>query len=752
MQITAYLLTNLPEDGLAKRARELFALAIERNLEPKILSRANRSRRSSIYLSLSQATRLTAIAHKHGLEPHEAFAAMVAAAYASETSAPSVDLRTSSRKRLQDLLFDPLMTGIHAGKIVMAEGGTGLGKSRIIGRAALSVLNANPDARIGIFAPTLSVLHHLAEEFIAACRSAKQDVPKTAFVIGRSNFIDPSRFDEVIAAARDENNEMLPSPWTAALDWAQSGAAPVCAASLRIANETGLPIHWLSDDLAYVCPSFPVASCQLDADSDPDGAAAVCYTKMRANAANASVVFTSHTMACLNALTRLRNQTELLPHIDVALFDEAHELEDKMAQVVGSNFSILLAKRIIRSHIDNGYWSKIRAQKAATLALTACVELDAAARSLGTKDFAIKPWDADSTAKTTILQRARDLATAIKSLNATLAKQIDPPSPLRAIVSWVPILNQIAAGKDPTWVSFSPIIRTPSFTVGPLRLNAFFAALWDEFSAAGLLSGTLYLNLGDGAFSNGYMRMKLAIPVARLHTISPITPPWLLTTPTVYLPQRPIDLLCYPGLPENDSNQAPYKAWTHSVASHLASVAQSAVGGTLVLCCSFRDIEALSGILSPILNDRLICQSSGNSMAQIASSFIERGRAGLRPVWLATGSAWTGLNLSLPDIPAESDFILTDLVIPRLPFQLTQTSVHMARMTWMGFDCEMLETAFRFRQGLGRLMRKEGVRDRRIWILDARMMNRKKSGYYRRITGILNHYSKRKPLADVPAI
>jgi len=43
---------------------------------------------------------------------------------------------------------------------------------------------------------------------------------------------------------------------------------------------------------------------------------------------------------------------------------------------------------------------------------------------------------------------------------------------------------------------------------------------------------------------------------------------------------------------------------------------------------------------------RLIDQEPNDSIARIKNTFVEMARTGIRPIWLATGGAWTGLDLT----------------------------------------------------------------------------------------------------------
>ena len=67
------------------------------------------------------------------------------------------------------------------------------------------------------------------------------------------------------------------------------------------------------------------------------------------------------------------------------------------------------------------------------------------------------------------------------------------------------------------------------------------------------------------------------------------------------------------------------------------------------------------------------------------------------------------------------DNLLTDLVIPAVQFGLDRGTTHFARVTDMGFYAELRAAQRRWRQGIGRLVRHEGVQNRRLWLLDGRL-------------------------------
>ena len=203
-------------------------------------------------------------------------------------------------------------------------------------------------------------------------------------------------------------------------------------------------------------------------------------------------------------------------------------------------------------------------------------------------------------------------------------------------------------------------------------------------------------------------------------------------------------MLLYPGTGEDESGLEKVERWHRTLASQLQEIDDTAAGGTLVLCCSYLDVRALNGLLADSLAERLLASRGSGSMRMLAEEFIRLGRRQARPIWLATGSAWTGLDLSDHDaMEAAEDFALTDLVITRIPFGANKTAVHLARTKRLGFDVECMEAALRLKQGLGRLIRRDGVSQRRIWVLDGRS-HLKQFGYFGRVFGPVFAYPNRK--------
>jgi CRISPR type IV-associated DEAD/DEAH-box helicase Csf4 len=266
--------------------------------------------------------------------------------------------------------------------------------------------------------------------------------------------------------------------------------------------------------------------------------------------------------------------------------------------------------------------------------------------------------------------------------------------------------------------------------------------------AALLYSATLYLPSKTGEASCHYIRVKLGVPLERSISFAPLyyrdvlSPLMLLPSPAA------APALTYPGgsgqSEEDDDSPSPsdgtdassrYGAWVGNCSQQIVIAADTARGGTLVLCTSFSDLRAIAGRMPASMQDRLVDPAGEHTVPRNAALFRKLHRSGKRPIWIATGAAWTGLDLRDEQAEtAEADTLLTDLVIVRTPLCLVRTTTQLQRREWMGFESDMFEALIRLKQGLGRLVRRPGLHDRRIHVLDGRLVTLSKPHFrfYRR--------------------
>jgi CRISPR type IV-associated DEAD/DEAH-box helicase Csf4 len=216
----------------------------------------------------------------------------------------------------------------------------------------------------------------------------------------------------------------------------------------------------------------------------------------------------------------------------------------------------------------------------------------------------------------------------------------------------------------------------------------------------------------------------MVIPKARVAATVPVHPRWLFTTPVVLEPDVEKQPQFIPPKAMG-STEEELRHWMTAVAGAVCLAAHQAKGGTLVLMSSYDKVDLLGELLiacDPQLTSRLLFQRRSTPIGNLSHKFKALYASAERPIWIATGPAWTGLDLSLPaGLDPKLDNLLTDLVIPAVPFGLDRGTTHFARVKDIGFYAELMAAQRRWRQGIGRLVRQEGVQNRRLWVLDGRL-------------------------------
>jgi len=144
-------------------------------------------------------------------------------------------------------------------------------------------------------------------------------------------------------------------------------------------------------------------------------------------------------------------------------------------------------------------------------------------------------------------------------------------------------------------------------------------------------------------------------------------------------------------------------------------------GGSLVLFTSYRDLNAVGRQIEPVFRKEgrsVLCQGAGRGRSELLKEFREAGNA----VLLGTDSFWTGI-----DVPGSA---LSQVIITRLPFEnpshpLAEARAERCRELGQSPFTELTLPAalIKFRQGLGRLIRKQSDEGRLV-ILDSRIISK----------------------------
>jgi ATP-dependent DNA helicase DinG len=215
------------------------------------------------------------------------------------------------------------------GGTLVAEAGTGTGKT--LAYLLPAVLAAR---RVLISTGTHTLQDQIFYKDLPALASALGLEIRAAYMKGRGNYLCLHRFDrlqEAQAGLTIDERQWL----SRIVEW---GAA----------TETGdrAEIEGLPDEFPMWADLSATSEQCLGRECPQYGA---CYiTRMRERAAAANVVIVNHHLLCADAAVRQNAFGEVIPECDVAIIDEAHQLEDVVTQYFGVSISSFRLDEFVR--------------------------------------------------------------------------------------------------------------------------------------------------------------------------------------------------------------------------------------------------------------------------------------------------------------------------------------------------------------------------------------------------------------------
>jgi len=249
------------------------------------------------------------------------------------------------------------------------------------------------------------------------------------------------------------------------------------------------------------------------------------------------------------------------------------------------------------------------------------------------------------------------------------------------------------------WVEVPANGRNVSLQAAPLHIGPLMEKhIWHEKEAVILTSATMTT---AGEFD--YIRGRLFATDA--YDLSLGSPFDYENSTMLYVPNN---------IPEPGDRHGHQRAITNS----LIQLCKATGGRTLVLFTSYAQLKKTSQAIGPALADNGIMiyeQGEGASPHALLESFKNADRA----VLLGTRSFWEGV-----DVPGEA---LSVLVIVKLPFDVPSDPVISARSETFEdpfHQYALPEAILRFRQGFGRLIRAESDRGV-VVILDRRVLTKR---------------------------
>lgn len=683
-----------------------------------------------------------------------------------------------SHRHHQDLLFDYMDKALSNGKCGIIEGGTGIGKTLAI-LANANEVASRYEQRVVISTNSISNIYQYVNVYNDLI-NAGHEVQPLNVILGQSSFVSIERLTALVEEKEYGHYK------GDVKEWIKQGAR-------SDEDSVALPSHQISS-IEKVCPDLPITEIVLR-HYDKDDPGMLSYRdQFNLEDHPSAIILCTHAMLCIDAKRRVfrkRNNEQkavsdefnrtvrdlvakreevskktekvklsaeirqtiqkkeavinkmfgdeiigVLPQYEFLIVDEAHLLEQAMSDALSERMSFKSVVRSVKSLSDSGLISESVYKK-----------------TNATVNEILGYYDSNNS-QIKISNEYSDLKDAIRRFCSTIikAKGIkEAKAPfLDEIKRLAKTIDKVGDNNTHLLVNYSPLKHYPQAIMGMVNTHSFLSALWNQTTASCCVSATLYFKKYL-EYSASYFIDVLNVPESKCMTFEPISPRWMKEPiKDFFLPSKESTAF-YPAdssIKDTVVHAEKLKAWQDAVAKQVIDIHRDAAGGTLVLMTSFADVKAIAEKIQGNV-DVLIYADGFHTLGKQKEQFIEVSKKGRKPVWLALGGAWTGLDINGKDIglmPSEiskKDNVITDLVIPKIPFGLNMTLAHTIRKQtrYNSGKLEILDTAIRFKQGLGRLVRLEGQpKNRRIFMLDARVHDPKKRGFYSPIIQLVETY------------
>lgn len=564
--------------------------------------------------------------------------------------------------------------------VLVAEAGTGIGKTFAY---LAPLLNAGKKAIIST--GTKNLQDQLFHRDLPLVRKVLMSSGKLALLKGRSNYLCWYRLDHHYHHGQFNSRDLI-TQLTTIKNW---------AAATKMGDMAEIP------DVSEQSPIWPyVTSTQDNCLGSECPFVKQCFVfKARKRALAADVVIINHHLFFADLALKDEGMGELLPNVDVVVFDEAHLLPDIARNFLSTRFSsrqlVLLLQELIselqREAIDPRDLEPIINQLHQKL-----TELNESLKATKNKDVWPPPQKGEwQSALVVIAEGLRGLCETMQQLGSNSEGLSQCQMRCQQFIG---AINQISQQTDQSLVLWYEQFKA-SFVIyaTPLSVASAIRELLYPLERSWIFtSATLSVDQGFG-----YITEQLG-----------------LTEATTVQFESPFDyqnnsLLYHPRyLP--DPNDASY---TQEVAQTARAVITVAGGRTFCLFTSYRAMHEVAEQLSGKIDHPLLIQGT-QPKEQLLSRFRQLGNA----VLLATMSFWQGV-----DVRGEA---LSCVIIDRLPFVVPSDPVVSARIAVLKKqgrepfnDFQIPEAIITLKQGVGRLIR--DVCDRGVLVIcDPRLVAR----------------------------
>ena len=589
----------------------------------------------------------------------------------SETGSLARTLPGFEPRDEQRALADAVAAALADGEHLLAEAGTGTGKSLAYLLPALE-----SGQRVVVATATKALQDQLLTKDIPAAAAALGRDVRCAVLKGRQNYVCRRSLQglqllgasgALFATAEDERAFEHLRGW---LETTESG------------DRAELPFE-------------PTASLWNELSVGPDRChgrrcafAATCFAeRARERAGEAELVIANHALYFADLALRDRTDgTGVLPDHDAVVFDEAHRLEEAAAAWFGGRVSLSslrqLGRDVERTAREEAFAPPARGlAELELLGVRLISELapDGGRKRLRTHDLEPMLDVADGLCQT-LAVLARELTGSGEGADALARRAL-------AIATDVDACFESTESGQVAWAEPGALAWAPVDVSERLR-----ESLWESETTAILVSATL---------EPTFLRERLGLDGARdLRVASPFD---YGEQARLYVPAH---------LPEP---RAP--GYYARLADEVAGLLRLSGGRALVLTSSYRALDELAERLEGRVPYPMLCQGQ-----EPRERLLERFRTEVDSVLLATSTFWQGV-----DVRGES---LSLLVIDKLPFAAPGDPLVEARcerIAELGGDWfsqyALPAAVLQLRQGFGRLIRSRDDRGV-VAILDTRLRTR----------------------------
>lgn len=422
--------------------------------------------------------------------------------------------------------------------------------------------------------------------------------------------------------------------------------------------------------------------------------------KARRKAMDADVIVINHHLFFSDQSLKQDGFGELLPHCDIVVFDEAHQLPDVASHFYGSSLSLRQFEFLLRD---------IREAQISEAADKADIQafLDDAKKSAADFRLALAPFSARgewpqiknaAEVSSSLTQWQQQIQQLCEQLESIKNRGRDLANCHDRLGLFAKLLEEFAEPNDNAVHWYETTEHGFRLLVSPIDVSRPFIEQLEksQFDSVIFTSATLSANREFNYFSN-------RLGLENLQTAQYDSPFDYQNQALLYLPDN---------LPDPSAEQ-----YIHDFSEICIQLINTVQGNCFILFTSYRALLQTAKILRKRISNPLFVQGERQR-----SELIESYLKSKHPVLLGTSSFWEGVDVKGKQLRL--------VIIDKLPFKSPGDPLYRRRLqlaTQQGLnpflDIQVPEATISLRQGVGRLIR--DIHDRgMIMIGDQRLINK----------------------------